>query len=142
LSGQKPKQVIYVWDYLEWGGAQVYFLGIASRIKDKTRVRFVFPKQTDRQFINFCENFGIEYEFIETIADLKPALTLARKFERHWNKIHSEYNLMKFDLTDSVLHIELSPWQSVIALVRLSRRAEQVFITMHNALPAVSKWRV
>jgi glycosyltransferase involved in cell wall biosynthesis len=49
--------------------------------------------------------------------------------------------LKKLDFKDSVLHIELTPWQSVFALLRLCRRAEQVFITMHNALPAVSKWR-
>ena len=142
---QRPKQVFYVWDYLEWGGAQIYFLGIALRIKDKTKVRFVFPRETNRQLINFCEKLGLEYEFIETVADLKPAPTLKRKLERHWNKIYNEYYLLKFlmkyDLTDSVLHIELSPWQSVFALLRLCRRAEQVFITMHNALPPVSKWR-
>jgi len=142
---QRPKQVFYVWDYLEWGGAQIYFLGIALRIKDKTKVRFVFPRETNRQLINFCEKLGLEYEFIETVADLKPAPTLKRKLERHWNKIYNEYYLLKFlmkyDLTDSVLHIELSPWQSVFALLRLCRRAEQVFITMHNALPPVSKSR-
>jgi glycosyltransferase involved in cell wall biosynthesis len=141
----KPRRVFYVWNYLEWGGAQVYFLGIASRIKDRTKVKFVFPRETNRQFINFCENLGLEYEFIETVADLKPAPTLKRKLERHWNKIKSEYALLqflqKFDFTDSVLHIELTPWQSVFALSRLCRRAEQVFMTMHNALPAVSKWR-
>jgi glycosyltransferase involved in cell wall biosynthesis len=145
LNEPTPKRVFYVWNYLEWGGAQVYFLGIASRIKDKTNVKFIFPRETNRQFINFCENTGIEYEFIDSVADLKPARGLKRKLKRHWNKIRSENYLLKFlkkfDFTDSVLHIELSPWQSVFALTRLCRRADQVFITMHNALPAVSKWR-
>jgi glycosyltransferase involved in cell wall biosynthesis len=145
LDTQKPRQVIYVWNYLEWGGAQVYFLGIASQIKDRTAVRFVFPKGTNRQFINFCEKLGLEYEFIETVADLKPAAGLKRKLERHRNKIKSEYQLLKylkkFDFRDSVLHIELTPWQSAFALAVLCRRAGQVFITMHNALPPVSKWR-
>lgn len=142
---QKPERVIYVWNYLEWGGAQVYFLGIASRIKEKTNVQFVFPRKTNRQFINFCENLGINYEFIDVIADLSPAPGLKRKIQRHWNKIRSEYFLLKFlkkfDPGDSVLHIELSPWQSVIALLVLCRRGGQVFMTMHNALPPVSKWR-
>lgn len=141
---QKPQKVIYAWNYLEWGGAQVYFLGIASRIKNRTEVKFVFPEKTNQQFINFCDNYGIEYEFIETVADLKPALTLKRKLERHWNKIYGEYSLLKFlkrfDLENSILHIELTPWQSVFSLLSLGRRAK-VFITMHNALPPVSKWR-
>lgn len=145
LKNQKPKQVVYVWNYLEWGGAQVYFLGIASRIKDKTRVKFVFPTETNRQFIDFCENLGLEYEFIDVVADLQPAPSLSRKIERHRNKLSGEYRLLKFlekyDLRDSVLHIELTPWQSVFALSRLCRRAAQVFVTMHNALPPVSKWR-
>jgi glycosyltransferase involved in cell wall biosynthesis len=145
LREGKPERVIYVWNYLEWGGAQVYFLGIASRIKDRANVKFVFPKATDRQFVRFCENAGIEYEFIETVADLKPAPGIKRKLERHLNKIYSELYLLKFlkkfDLTGSVLHIELTPWQSVLALRSLCRRGGQVFITMHNALPPVSKWR-
>lgn len=146
LNKQKPVRVFYVWNYLEWGGAQVYFLGLASRIKEKTNVRFIFPKDTNRQFIDFCESRGLDYEFIGVVADLKPAPTLKRKLERHWNKICGEYYLLrylkKFDLTDSVLHIELTPWQSVLSLMMLCRRAAQVFITMHNALPAVSKWRI
>jgi len=144
LSEQTPKQVFYVWNYLEWGGAQVYFLGIASRIKDRTKVKFIFPKETNRQFINFCDNLGIEYEFLEIVGDFQPAPTLKRKLERHLNKFQSEISMLKFlrkyDFTDSILHIELAPWQSVLSLSRLCLRTK-VFMTMHNALPAVSKWR-
>jgi len=145
INERQPERVIYVWDYLEWGGAQVYFLGIASRIKEKTSVHFVFPRKTDRQLINFCEQRGLSYEFIEGAADWKPAPGLKRKLERHLNKIRSERALLKFlkkfDQRDSVLHIELSPWQSVTALTALCRRGGQVFMTMHNALPPVSNWR-
>ncbi|HVE57780.1 MAG TPA: glycosyltransferase family 4 protein [Pyrinomonadaceae bacterium] len=145
MNEQKPEQVLYVWNYLEWGGAQVYFLGIASRIKDRTKVKFIFPRETNRQFINFCENLGIEYEFLEGVADFKPATTLKRKFGRHLNKIQTEISMLrylrKFELKDSILHIELAPWQSVLALSRLCLRRAKVFMTMHNALPSVSKWR-
>ena len=144
LNEQKTKQVFYVWNYLEWGGAQVYFLGIASRIKDRTKVKFIFPKETNPQFINFCDNLGIEYEFLESVADYNPATNLKRKLERHFNKFRSEISLLKFlrryDFTDSILHIELAPWQSVLSLSRLCMRTK-VFMTMHNALPMVSKWR-
>lgn len=143
-SEHKPQQVIYVWNYLEWGGAQVYFLGIASRIKDRTKVKFVFPNETSKQFLHFCENLGIEYEFLDAAADSKPANTIKRKLERHWNKICVETAtikyLRKFDFEKSILHIELAPWQSVLTLAWLARRVK-VFMTMHNALPAVSKWR-
>jgi glycosyltransferase involved in cell wall biosynthesis len=144
LIKRKPKQVVYVWNYLEWGGAQVYFLGIAARIKDRTNVKFVFPGETSRQFIGFCENLGIDYEFLESVADFQPAPNFRRKMARHFNKIRSEISLLRFlrrfDFDESILHIELAPWQSALALSWLGRRAK-VFMTMHNALPSVSKWR-
>lgn len=138
------KKIIFVWNYLEWGGAQIYFLGIARRIKNLSDVLFIFPKDTGRQFFDFCENSNIPYEVLEVNNDLKPANTIKRKLERHFNKIRSETAMLKFlqkfDLKDSILHIELAPWQSVFSLIRLCWRAN-VFITMHNRLPQVSKWR-
>jgi glycosyltransferase involved in cell wall biosynthesis len=140
----KPEQVIFAWNYLEWGGAQIYFLGIASRIKNRTNVKFVFPKETSRQFINFCENLQIPYEFIDDFTDLQPALTIKRKIQRHFNKARSEYNLIKFlkkyDFNNSILHIEFAPWQSLFALLQLCRH-KKVFMTMHNSLPQTAKWR-
>jgi len=144
IEQQKPKQVYYVWNYLEWGGAQVYFLGIASRIKDRTRVKFIFPRETDRQFISFCENLNIEYDFLDVKADLKSAPTLKRKIQRHLNKITTEWKTLKYlsevDFKDSILHIDLSPWQSLLALTKLCLNGE-VFMTMHNALPQTANWR-
>jgi glycosyltransferase involved in cell wall biosynthesis len=144
ITEQKPQKVIFAWNYLEWGGAQVYFLGIASRIKDRTEVKFVFPRETSRQFINFCDNLQIPYEFFEDFADTKPASNFKRKLERHWNKVRGEIRLIKhlskYDFDNSILHIELAPWQSVLALLWLCLRTK-VFITMHNSLPPVPKWR-
>jgi glycosyltransferase involved in cell wall biosynthesis len=142
-SANKPK-IIYVWDYLEWGGAQIYFLGIARRIKKRADILFVFPKNTGRQFIDFCENEKIEYQFLEINNDLKVAETIKRKFEKHCNKIRSETAMLKFlnkiDWQNSVVHVELAPSQSVIPLMRLASKTN-VFITMHNRLPKVAKWR-
>lgn len=139
----KPK-IIYVWDYLEWGGAQIYFLGIARRIKDRADVLFVFPKKTGKQFIDFCENDGIPYEFLELHGDNLPALTIRRKLAKHFRKIRSESAMLrylnKFDLENSIVHIELAPTQSVLPLMRLASKTK-VFITMHNRPAQVPKWR-
>ncbi len=136
--------MIFVWNYLEWGGAQIYFLGIANRIIDRTNVKFIFPKETNRQFIDFCDNSKISYEFIDDYTDLQPATNLKRKIARHFNKIRSEIRLINFlkryDFKDSILHIELSPWQSVFALLWLSRD-RNVFMTMHNSLQPTADWR-
>lgn len=141
---KKPQEIIYIWNYLEWGGAQIYFLGLARRLKEKVGILFVFPRKTGQQFIDFCEHEGIKYEFLEYYSDLQPAPTLRRKIARHWAKFRSEREMLrflrKFDLSRTIVHIELSPWQSVLSLAWLSRRTN-VFITMHNRLPEVSKWR-
>ena len=141
---KKPRKVIFAWNYLEWGGAQVYFLGIANRIKDRAEVKMILPKETGAQLVKFCENLQIPIQFLDVKNDLKPAPTLFRKIERHWNKFRAEYKLLKClnkqDLRESIVHIELAPWQSLISLMRLCRKTI-VFITMHNSLPTVSKWR-
>ncbi|MBS1793983.1 MAG: glycosyltransferase family 4 protein [Acidobacteria bacterium] len=137
--------MIYAWNYLEWGGAQVYFLGIAGRIADRAGILFVMPEKTGRQLIEFCETKKLPYELLPVENDLRPAGTLRRKLERHWNKFRAEdrlvRHLLKKDLTDAVVHVELAPWQSLVSLIRLCRRAK-VFITMHNSLPPVPAWRL
>ncbi|MBK8811518.1 MAG: glycosyltransferase family 4 protein [Acidobacteria bacterium] len=139
-----PKEVVFAWNYLEWGGAQIYFLGIARRIMDRCRVRFVFPRGTDPQFLDFCKAAGIGFELIESRADLAPADGIGRKLRRHLNKIRAEISMIRalnrYDRKDSVLHVELSPWQSVTALAVLSAGGP-VFSTMHNRLPTASGWR-
>ncbi len=140
----KPRRVIFAWNYLEWGGAQVYFLGIANRIKDRTEVKMILPQETGGQFVKFCENLNIPIQFLDVKNDLKPAPTISRKIVRHWNKVRAEYKLLKClnkqDLRDSVVHLELAPWQSLFSLMRLCRKTT-VFMTMHNSLPSVSKLR-
>lgn len=142
-DSRKPKEVVYVWHYLEWGGAQVYFLGLASRIKDRIKVRFILPRQTDRQFFDFCDERGISYDLIEDVADYAVADSLWRKVERHWRKLKSEFAVLSFigkrEIPD-IIHIEFSPWQSVVALMILCRWTT-VFVTMHNALPNVGALR-
>jgi len=139
-----PKNFIYVWHYLEWGGAQVLFFGLMKEAKEKGEVFAVMPKGSDEQLLKFLHNLGISCEFFDAHADAAPANSVKRKIERHWNKLYCEFVLLKyvgkFDLKHSVVHTELAPWQSLWALLLLCRKST-VFMTMHNSLPAVPKWR-
>jgi glycosyltransferase involved in cell wall biosynthesis len=143
-SQLNPKKIFFVWNYLEWGGAQIYFFGIIKRLKPFVDVTVLLPSKSHKQLINFLDNLEVPYKFFETYTDTQPATTLKRKIQRHWNKIYSEILLLKylnqFDLHESVLHIELAPWQSVGALLRLCAKT-QVFVTLHNSLPPVARWR-
>lgn len=122
----------------------MYFLGLARRLKDRCEVLFVLPEGTDSQFTDFCRQSGIPFATVATRADLGPAEGLARKLERHVNKIRSEAALVRAVWREAgdgtAVHVELSPWQSLTALLLLALRGP-VFVTMHNRLPGVSGWR-
>jgi glycosyltransferase involved in cell wall biosynthesis len=139
-----PKNFIYVWHYLEWGGAQVLFFGLMKEAKKKGKVFAVMPKGSNEQLLKFLKKLEVSSEFFKAHADAAPADSVKRKIERHWNKLYCEFVLLKyvdkFDLKNSVIHTELAPWQSLCALLWLCRKST-VFMTMHNSLPAVSKWR-
>jgi len=139
----KP-QIIYAWDYVEWGGAQIYFFALIKAVKKEFDVRIVLPEKSDAQLLKFIEALDVSYEFIPTSADSKPAPTLKRKLERHLNKFRSESalikHLKKYDLKNSIVHVELAPWQALFSLGRLAAKT-RVFITAHNSLPPVPKWR-
>lgn len=140
----EPKKIFYIWNYLEWGGAQIYFIGLMKRIKEKTEVIALLPAESDLQLVNFLDNTNVPYKFFDTYTDTKPAFSLKRKLQRHWNKIYSEFLLLRylnqFDFRQSVIHIELTPWQSVLALLWLCVKTP-VFVTLHNSLPPVARWR-
>lgn len=135
---------------MEWGGAQIYFLGLMKKMRETSQVLALLPKGSSFQLLKFLDDAKISYEFLNTQSDVKTAPTLKRKIERHWNKLRSEFSLLKhlrkFDFSESVIHVELAPWQSMLALLWLCRKA-QVFVTMHNSILPIPKgrsilWRV
>lgn len=144
-NAEKAKpQLIYAWDYLTWGGAQIYFFGLIKEAKKEFDVKVVLPENSDEQLLKFIEALDVPYEFIPSHTDSNPAPTLKRKLEKHYNKFQSESvmirHLKKYDLENSIVHIEFAPWQALFSLVRLSAKTK-VFITAHNSLPPVPKWR-
>lgn len=139
-----PKNFYFIWHYLEWGGAQVLFFGIMKEAKKIGNVTAVMPAGSNKQLLKFLDNLRVDSKFFEASLDGKPTYTILQKLKRHWNKIHCEITLLKylrnFDLKTGVIHTELAPWQSMWALLWLCRQTT-VFVTMHNALPDVPKWR-
>jgi glycosyltransferase involved in cell wall biosynthesis len=139
----KP-QIIYAWDYVEWGGAQIYYFALIKEVKKEFDVKVVLPEKSDEQLLKFIQALDVPYEFIPSHTDSKPATTIKRKLERHLNKFKSESvmirHLKKQDLKNSIVHIEFAPWQALFSLMRLSSKT-RVFITAHNSLPPVPKWR-
>jgi glycosyltransferase involved in cell wall biosynthesis len=141
----KPKRVIYVWNYIEWGGAQIYFFALMKEVVKHCEVLVILPIGSDTQLIAILESLNVKYEFINAITDGKPAETIGRKLQRHFNKVVCEYTtvkyLQKMDLSHSILHIELAPWQSLTALAILSNKTS-IFTTIHNTPVANNRLRI
>ena len=146
LGRVSKRKLIFVWNYTNWGGAQIYLIGIMKYAKDDWDVLAVLPVGSSRELLGFIQQEGIPYELIDAEVDMEAAPTLRRKLERQKRRILAEIRtfrfLSKFDLRSSVLHMEFSPWQSWILYSALCRRGANIFVTMHNALPNRPIWRV
>ncbi len=138
------RRIIYAWNYLEWGGAQIHLLAIIKEARKEFDVVVVLPEGSNAQFIKFLDEENVKYEFFKNHATVAPAHNLTAKISKHRQKLKSERSLLKylekFDLSECLVHLDLAPQQSFAALIKLSMRT-RVFVTLHNALPPVSKWR-
>lgn len=145
MSEQKRK-LIFFWPYLEWGGAQVYFLAIIKEAVAAWNVTVVLPRASSAELIRFIQQTGVNIEFLDFHSDLSDASTLGQKIRRQFRRVKVEVAsyryLLRYKLSESVLHIEFPPWQSWLFFTALAVRRANVFVTMHNALPETSTWRV
>ncbi len=144
LNESAPNNFYYIWHYIDWGGAQILFFCLMKEALKFGNVKAIMPKGSNEQLLNFLDNINVPYNFFNAYLDNAPAHTLSKKLRRHINKIHCEFTLVKhlndFNFEKSIIHTELTPWQSMLALLWLCRKAP-VFVTMHNSLPPVAKWR-
>lgn len=142
---EKRRKLIFFWTYREWGGAQIYFIAIMKVAKAYWDITVIIPKESSPEIIRYLNETGVSVEYIDTYLDLDPAPTISRKFIRQWSRIKSELMslsyLTRYDLSQSILHIETSPWQSWIFITLLRLRRANVFVTLHNAPSTPAKWR-
>jgi len=137
------RRIIYAWDYVEWGGAQIHFLALMKEVRKAFEIVVVLPEGTDSQFLGFLDSEGISYKTFHGHIDAKPRTTFISKVRRHWIRVRSEYSMLrKIEQVgiDAAVHTDILPGQSLMSLIWLCLRTN-VFITLHNALPPVSKWR-
>lgn len=137
-------RVVYSWNYLEWGGAQVHAMALMREAMAHVPVSAVLPHGSDPALLAALDGLGVAYTLAFPAADTRPAPTLARKLARHAAKIRSERAMVaalrRLAGPGVVFHVDLAPWQSALALAALARRSH-VFMTCHNALPIGSWWR-
>ncbi len=142
---KRKNRLVFVWNYLSWGGAQIYFLSIMKAARQSWDILVILPEASSAEFVRYLDGLGIEYRYVGYHLDFEPAPTLGRKLARQFTRIKVEYNtykrLLEFDVRETVFHIEVAPWQSVVFLTAMSLRRASVFLTLHNFLPDAPGWR-
>src|SRR5215211_5494968 len=142
---KKKRRLVFVWNYLSWGGAQVYFLAIMKLARGAWDIVVHLPKASPPGILHYLDDLGVEYKLVDYRLDYEPANGLFEKLKRQWNRIAIEYrtykSLLKYSVRDTIFQIEIAPWQSVTFLTAMSLRGARVFLTLHNFLPDASRWR-
>ncbi|MEP7147998.1 MAG: glycosyltransferase family 4 protein [Acidobacteriota bacterium] len=141
----RKRRLVFVWNYLSWGGAQVYFLAIMKLAKENWDIIVHLPAASPPEIIEYVKQVGASYDLVDHHLDHEPANGLVRKIERQLNRIKVEYRtfrtLLKYDVRSTVFQIEVAPWQSVTFLTAMALRGAKVFLTLHNFLPEASSLR-
>jgi glycosyltransferase involved in cell wall biosynthesis len=141
----QKRRLIFLWTYTIWGGAQVYFFAIIKAARHDWDIIVILPRDSKPDLLTFLEHLEVKYEFLERYFDPKDEPTLLGRVQRQISRIRAELEIIRhlsaYPLRDSVLHIEVAPWQSWILLSILALRRANVFATLHNFRPNVPGWR-
>ncbi|MDQ4121810.1 MAG: glycosyltransferase family 4 protein [Acidobacteriota bacterium] len=129
------KEVLFVWNYTEWGGAQIYFLGIMRLLREMNiRVCAVMPEGTSEKLLGYFERENIPTSFFPTRIDAQKAANFGHKIRRRLNDLRCHWilarHLSELNLENKIVHLDVAPWNAASLLYFLARKAE-VFVTLH-----------
>lgn len=136
---RSKQRIIYVWNYREWGGAQIYFLSLMKEAEKSYAVTGLAPSDSEPAIMQYIDAFGFSCDFLHPAPAGENPSTIFGKLSRRWAMLRSENNLVKHltdhgDLSNAIVHVDLGFWQSFLPLFRLARKTN-VFVTIHTALP-------
>ncbi len=134
---RRPK-IVFVWNYLNWGGAQIYFLAVIKSACENWDITVLLPEGSSAEFLGFLDGLNVTYEFLDHHIESGSADTVYEKLCRQFRRFRSEAEifrrLYRCDHRQTVVHIECSPWQSWQLYLALSFIGANVFATLHNSL--------
>ena len=141
----RSQSVTFVWNYPNWGGAQIAFLSIVRNAPSGWNFRILLPRDGSEEIVRFFESYGVEIAYLNSTYDSRASESLIAKLSRQWRRVRSEAEIYFFCrrklVPNSVVHISLAPWQSWIVLFLLSLRFRTT-ATVHNSIPAENPaWR-
>jgi glycosyltransferase involved in cell wall biosynthesis len=140
----KKQKLIFSWPYLSWGGAQIFFLNLSKSLRDSFEITFMMPAGSSPEVVSQIENENFPIHFWGHQVEITRSQGLIGKIRVHLTKVFGELRyviaLLRISSKESIIHLELAPWQSILPLLLLSRR-RTVFATIHNRLGPVSGLR-
>lgn len=148
LPNEVLPEVLFVWNYTEWGGAQIYFLGIMRLLREKNvKVRAVMPEGTSEKLLGYFERENVPTSFFRARIDGAKAENVWHKIGRRLNDVRCHWivarHLAKLDLQNKIVQIEAAPWNAASLLFFLALKTH-VFVTLHisqNNIPTVrNRW--
>jgi glycosyltransferase involved in cell wall biosynthesis/GT2 family glycosyltransferase len=136
--------VVFVWLYLPWGGAQTHLLNHAAYLDDGSSLRALVPRGTAPVLLELLAGAGIQTEAYGPPIDLAPASTTTEKIGRRVRDARAQLaaarSLRRFDPATTVFHVDIAPWTSSLLLWWLARR-RVVVQTLHTAPPFLGRAR-
>ena len=94
------------------------------------------PDGSSSDLASLFQNEGAECEFYGPAIDSRPIFSIKGKIERRFKILKSEFallrHLLKKDLRETVIHLDLPPQKSFLAVAALCLKAH-VFFTLHNS---------
>ena len=89
------RRLVFVWNYLNWGGAQVYFLAIMKIAKENWKIIVHLPKASSPEMIGYLKNLDVEYKLFDHHLNLDPVSGVGGKVERQINRMKVEYRTFR-----------------------------------------------
>ncbi|MBX3285675.1 MAG: glycosyltransferase family 2 protein, partial [Actinobacteria bacterium] len=118
--------LVLVWPYLTWGGAQTHLIGAAPHLDPAIAVRALVPTGSDPHLLATLADHGITVGEYGPPVDLEPATGVAAKVRRRARDARAHLAIWRavrgLDPQRTVLHVDLAPWSSALLLQSLARR--------------------
>lgn len=143
-TADSTRELVYGWPYLEWGGAQIYFLNLMRAAAADFRVRSVLPAASSPSLLAYLAAEPVRIELFDAHTDDSNVRGIPGRIRRRWRKRRAENafrrHLLRNTRTSAILHVDIAPWSSYGLLARLARR-NHTFVTLHTRLPSASGLR-
>lgn len=131
-------QLVLIWPYLTWGGAQTHVIGATAHLDPSITVRALVPTGSDPHLLATLADHGIAVTAYGPPVDLGTAAGASAKALRRLRDARAHLAIWRaarhLDPRTTVLHVDLAPWSTALLTQALARRFVTVQ-TLHTAPP-------